>query len=196
MTQEIALRIVAGMLSIVLRVIRLRAHWQAGSLRGQLRASREGRGFYLLVVVTLLHASAVDLFVVLPGVMAWSNVHLPMMLRWAGAGLWTSAVVLLWWIHRTLGSNFSPNLRTTREQVLITAGPYRWIRHPMYSTLLLYGPGAFLVCANWFVGVTVLTVIVFLLVVRVANEEAMMLDRFGEAYCQYMTRTGRFVPRM
>lgn len=66
----------------------------------------------------------------------------------------------------------------------------------MYSTVMLYGLGAFLVCANWFVGVTVLIVIIFFVGARAANEEAMMLERFGDAYRAYMTRTSRFVPRL
>src|SRR5262245_29726496 len=105
MTQEIALRIVTGILAVIMRVIRLRAHWQAGSLRDQLRAGREGPWFWVVAVILMSHVVTVDCFVVGIRLAAWAAIDLSMALRWVGAGLWGVADALLWWAHQTLGAN-------------------------------------------------------------------------------------------
>lgn len=195
MSEDIAFRIVGGILSASLRLIRLCAHWRAGSWREQLRASREGSGFYLIAAVVVSHVAAVDAFIIWPRLVTWGALPVPTAVRWIGAALWGLAVVLLWWIHRVLGANFSPNLRISQHQTLTIAGPYRWVRHPMYTAATVYGLGASLLCANWFVALTAILFCSLMLYVRTPKEEAMMLDRFGDAYRQYSEHTGRFVPR-
>lgn len=76
---------------------------------------------------------------------------------------------------------------------LITWGAYRFIRHPLYSSLLLFGLGAFLkgpsLLGGGLVGALFMGVI---LTARI--EEKHNLERFGEEYQQYMDKTKRFIP--
>lgn len=76
---------------------------------------------------------------------------------------------------------------------LITRGAYRFIRHPLYSSLLLFGLGAFLkgpsLLGGGLVGALFMGVI---LTARI--EEKHNLERFGEEYQQYMDKTKRFIP--
>lgn len=76
---------------------------------------------------------------------------------------------------------------------LITRGAYRFIRHPLYSSLLLFGLGAFLkgpsLLGGGLVGALLIGVI---LTARI--EEKHNLERFGEEYQQYMDKTKRFIP--
>jgi len=76
---------------------------------------------------------------------------------------------------------------------LITRGAYRFIRHPMYSSLLLFGLGAFLkspsLLGGGLVGALFTGVI---LTARI--EEKHNLERFGEEYQQYMDKTKCFIP--
>lgn len=76
---------------------------------------------------------------------------------------------------------------------LITWGAYRFIRHPLYSSLLLFGLGAFLkgpsLLGGGLVGALLIGVI---LTARI--EEKHNLERFGEEYQQYMDKTKRFIP--
>ena len=76
---------------------------------------------------------------------------------------------------------------------LITTGAYQYIRHPLYTSLLLFGLGAFLkdpslVNGN-LVGTTLLGV-----TLTAKIEEEHNLDRFGDDYQEYMDRTKRFIP--
>ena len=76
---------------------------------------------------------------------------------------------------------------------LITTGAYQYIRHPLYTSLLLFALGAFLknpsLVNGIFVGTTLLGVT---LTARI--EERHNLDRFGEEYQEYMDKTKRFIP--
>ena len=77
---------------------------------------------------------------------------------------------------------------------LITHGPYRWVRHPMYTTLFLMGLGWLLLTANWFVGAPLMAGIFIIVIIRVKNEEAMLINLFGDEYLVYMQQTGRYLP--
>jgi protein-S-isoprenylcysteine O-methyltransferase Ste14 len=106
-------------------------------------------------------------------------------------------VVSLWLFHRShtdLGTNWSPTLELRAGHRLITHGVYRHIRHPMYASLLLYSIGQTLAVPNWIVGPSFLTAFACLFAFRVAAEERMMRDQFGDDYARYMRQTRRLVP--
>jgi protein-S-isoprenylcysteine O-methyltransferase Ste14 len=76
---------------------------------------------------------------------------------------------------------------------LITTGIFRYIRHPMYASLLLLAWGAFLKSVS--VTTSILVVVATLAVMATVRlEEVENLVRFGQAYRDYMERTRRFVP--
>jgi protein-S-isoprenylcysteine O-methyltransferase Ste14 len=144
--------------------------------------------FFYMVVTIALYAAApfwLDSFAVsLP---AWS--------RWAGAALGAASLPFLVWVHYILGQHWSTNLRLREEHRLVTIGPYRWVRHPMYTVLFSFFIGLTLVSASWLV--VVLTVAsISVLCRRIGIEEQMMLEQFGEKYREYLARTGRLLPRM
>jgi protein-S-isoprenylcysteine O-methyltransferase Ste14 len=103
----------------------------------------------------------------------------------------------MWWfyrIHRTLGDNWSPILEIRVEHTLIISGTYKRVRHPMYSDMLLWLVSFTLVTANWFYALTLSTGLAIMLIIRIPDEERLMLDRFGEQYRDYMKRTKRLIP--
>jgi len=95
----------------------------------------------------------------------------------------------------SLGKNLTDTVVTRAGATLVTHGPYRWVRHPFYVTAAILIFSVTLLTANWLIGLSGLTVMV-LLVVRTAKEEQMLTDRFGEEYRQYISKTGRFFPRL
>ncbi|MFO7772349.1 MAG: isoprenylcysteine carboxylmethyltransferase family protein [Dehalococcoidia bacterium] len=134
------------------------------------------------------------LYIWFPQALAWATVPLPAWARILGCLLGVAALLWFVWIHRSLGSNHSARLRIKDRQVLVTDGPYRWIRHPMYSAFYLLHVAVFFLTANWFIGVTWLAGLTITILLRVRREEEMLLERFGDQYGSYMDRTGRFVP--
>jgi len=130
-----------------------------------------------------------------PSWMRWSSVPLPAAVRWVGVGLGVIAGGLMVWTLRSLGTNLTDTVVTRRAHTLVTAGPYRWIRHPFYVAAALAMLGNSLAAANWFILLTG-GLAVSLMVLRTRIEEQKLLERFGDSYQAYRKRTGRFLPRI
>jgi protein-S-isoprenylcysteine O-methyltransferase Ste14 len=137
---------------------------------------------------------AVLCFVINPAWMAWSSVPLPASLRWIGVAIGALGGALLVWTLKHLGENLTDTVVTRKQHTMITTGPYAHVRHPFYVSAALAFLAKSLVTANWFVFVTGALALT-LLIVRCRTEEAKLIERFGDAYRDYMRRTGRFVPR-
>ncbi len=143
----------------------------------------------------LIWLTALALFFVAPQWVSWAAIPLPEWARWAGLALGYANLPLLWWIEATLGKNFSTVLHLREGHTLVTQGPYRWVRHPMYTSLYLLVVSILLASANWLVGLPGVLSLTVIVLNRIDREEAVMIERFGDDYRQYMTRTGRFLPR-
>jgi len=170
----------------------------------RIRAARSGekisRRAEGMVIFPLLRLSglacwvSVFLYMINPQWMIWSSVPLPDWLRWMGAPLGGMAAGLLWWTARSLGHNLTDTVVTRAQATLVQQGPYRWVRHPLYSSAALLFLSASLLSANWFLPLMFVFALV-LLVARTRIEEEKLVEKFGDAYRQYSERTGRFVPR-
>lgn len=134
-------------------------------------------------------ASAV--WVVMPGWLEWAALPLPAVLRWVGIGLGVVTVVLFYWVHRALGNNWAMPGDIKERQTLVTDGPYRWARHPMYATLFVWALAYWLMSANSLVGGAWLG-LGLVAATMVADEEAALIETFGEAYRDYVRRVPPF----
>jgi protein-S-isoprenylcysteine O-methyltransferase Ste14 len=138
---------------------------------------------------------AILLYAFLPDWTAWSTIHLPVWVRWLGAGLGVAGLPLLWWVFTNIGSNISETVLTKREHKLVTDGPYRWVRHPLYGVARLEILALSLMAGNWFIALLwLIGVLVFRLVV-IPMEEAKLIAAFDGEYEQYRARTGALTPR-
>ncbi len=155
-------------------------------------AGRPGRLANLLALPAF---TSLVLLIVNPRRLAWARWPAPRWGRWTGVLLALGGFGLLEWSHRALGRNWSDRPRLTRDQTLVTRGPYRWIRHPIYSAFLLILGSPLLITANWLVGLLWLLMTLLDIRDRLAFEEAWLAERFGPAYAAYRRRTGRLLPR-
>ena len=76
---------------------------------------------------------------------------------------------------------------------LVTIGAYRYIRHPLYASLLLVAWGIFFKQTTWLSGSLALGISAFLILTARAEEKE-NLERFGEEYSRYRKSTGMFIP--
>jgi len=134
------------------------------------------------------------LFIIYPQPLGWSFFDVPSWLRWVGAAVVFVNIPFVVSAQRALGRNVSPTVITHEDHELISSGPYRLIRNPLYVAGALVFTGLGLVAASWFVigGAALALVLVRL---RLPKEEAQLEDRFGQEYRDYVSRTGRFLPR-
>lgn len=114
--------------------------------------------------------------------------------RWSGVVIFGFALFLFWWVHKTLGKNWSPVLEIRKDHKLITEGPYRYIRHPMYTCIWLEVACFWLISSNLVVGIVVLLTWSILYFIRLPDEEKMMIEEFGQEYGNYMKRTKKVIP--
>jgi protein-S-isoprenylcysteine O-methyltransferase Ste14 len=133
-------------------------------------------------------------YLINPSWMSWSQIGLPAWLRWLGAGLGALADLFAYWVFSNLGTNVSPTVATRKQHQLVTSGPYRWVRHPLYTMGMISYLSFALLAANWYVAILAVVTFIILLI-RLPKEEAGLLERFGDEYRQYMDRTGRFLPK-
>ncbi len=135
------------------------------------------------------------LYIFYPRWMAWSALPLPVWARWAGVLLAALGFALLQWSHMALGRNWSDQPRITESQTLVTNGPYRWIRHPIYTAFLLILGSSLLISANGFIGGLWIVLTALDVRGRIRFEEASLREKFGEAYESYRRRTGALLPK-
>ena len=113
---------------------------------------------------------------------------------WLGLLVAIAALVMFDATHRALGRNWSISLDVREDHQLVTDGIYRRVRHPMYSAFWLWAIAQALLLPNWVAGFSGLVGFGILFFGRVAREERMMLETFGDSYRAYMARTGRIFP--
>lgn len=101
----------------------------------------------------------------------------------AGLGLWAIAV---------FGRGVTPSPLPAASASMVTRGPYRWIRHPMYTAVVIFSAGVVIRSRNAF-GVAMLVALVGFFALKARWEERRLVARYP-GYAAYATRTGRFVP--
>lgn len=138
--------------------------------------------------------AAVVVYAVAPSWLAWAALPLPAWLRWAGLGVALAGFALLHWAHTALNHNWSDTPRLLKNQVLVTHGPYRWVRHPIYTGFLLILGSTLLISANALIGGLWLGLTALEVAARIRFEEALMLTTFGEQYRAYQKTTGALLP--
>ena len=130
----------------------------------------------------------------LPDRMAWATFEVPQALRRLGLVLGVLTVPTVHWVLGALGRNVTETVLTKEHHELITRGPYRWVRHPLYTTGLTLFLALGLMAGSWFVLLATGMAFVLLRALVIPREEQALSARFGERYEAYMRGTGRLVP--
>jgi protein-S-isoprenylcysteine O-methyltransferase Ste14 len=196
MNDENTFRILLIVVSIIQTAISARYLRRARAGSTIFRRRDEG---LLLTATTALFYLAYGLgllaYFVNPNWMAWSAVVLVAWVRWIGiAPLLLGGASMIWGL-RYLGRNLTISVSTRPEHALITTGPYRWVRHPLYAGGMIESVGVCLLTANWFVALSA-GLFWALIALRTPIEEQKLIEKFGNEYRQYMQNVGRFAPKV
>jgi len=108
---------------------------------------------------------------------------------WAG-------LVLGEWGRRSLGRHYHPVVAIDEDHTVVTDGPYRLVRHPIYAGRLLSLAGRGVAMTNWWSLGSCLVLPLCGFWVRIRVEEKAMLDATGEAYAVYCQQTWRLLPHI
>ena len=110
-----------------------------------------------------------------------------------GAALTFAGLAFAIWARFVIAGNWSSYVELKRDHELIVAGPYRWVRHPIYTGLLLAFVGSALAVGEWR-GVLAVAIVAASFWRKLKLEEAVMRRQFGEAYAQYAARVPALIP--
>jgi protein-S-isoprenylcysteine O-methyltransferase Ste14 len=152
----------------------------------------------LLVVRAVLGTvfySALIAWMFWPRSLTWMFLPIPLMLRWMAVGLLIPTLAVFTASFRALGVNYRGGVGLYPDHALVTTGPYRQIRHPIYVAFIAIMCLVLLVSANWVLGLFGLLLVVSIAVARIPIEERQLHERFGKTWEAYQARTGKVILR-
>jgi len=139
--------------------------------------------------------AALMAWLVWPRALAWSYLAVPMAVRWLAVGLLIPTLALFTMSFRALGTNYRGGVGLYERHELVTTGPYRHVRHPIYiafiAIMLLLAP----LSTNWVLGLSGLLLVTSIAVARIPVEERELRERFGARWDAYEDQTRRVLPR-
>ena len=112
---------------------------------------------------------------------------------WCGALITAVGLVFSVWARRQLGRNWSATVTVKQDHELVETGPYRLVRHPIYTGLLLGFIGSALARGAWS-GVLAVVIVIAALWRKLRLEERWMQDQFGDRYVAYRQRVAALIP--
>jgi protein-S-isoprenylcysteine O-methyltransferase len=159
--------------------------------RGKRAEGSRGSGLRVLLVFVL----GISIGINMPGVAPSFNIGdhatvyfvIGMLLVWGG-------LLLRYWSIHTLGRFFSTRLVIQERHELITAGPYKILRHPSYTGALLTFIGFGLGTGNWMSVLVLLGTALVTYAWRIRAEERMLTEQFGEAFQEHKKHTWAIIP--
>jgi len=195
MTNELIFRLLTIMLFVTVLSISIYFRHRAERQGGQLN-QREGQRLLLpLRLLGLVGLLPLIGYMMNPDWVSWARFDLPTWVRWIAALVAMGTLPALYAVFATIGNNISPTEATRAGHQLITSGPYRWIRHPLYTFGALFFLALSVLTTHWWPALFLLPGLAAL-IWRVRFEETNLIARFGDDYRTYMQQTGRFLPKL
>jgi protein-S-isoprenylcysteine O-methyltransferase Ste14 len=193
---ETICRMALGLMLVGAGFIGVPHRLRADRVGGRMSPRVDPRWFWILMgLVGPPGALTCLAFLIEPRWVDFARIDVPWWLRLTGAPVGLAGLALFAWMFRHLGLNATSTSMPRASGTLVTTGPYRWIRHPMYLAALILLVAAMLLTANVVVGLGGIPMFA-LLAARSRLEEQRLREKFGDAYRDYQARTGRFLPRL
>jgi protein-S-isoprenylcysteine O-methyltransferase Ste14 len=110
-----------------------------------------------------------------------------------GAGIVAGGLAFAVWARAVLGRNWSGTVTLKQDHELIRSGPYRWVRHPIYTGLLAGVLGTAIVLGQWR-GLFALLFVLASLWRKLRHEERWLGEIFGAEYARYRSEVAALIP--
>ena len=98
------------------------------------------------------------------------------------------------WASLTLGRYFSTEMAIYQGHQLVERGPYRFVRHPIYSGVIVAAVGGGFAVQSWAAVIFLVIMYAILFRYRISAEEKVLISEFGEQYQSYSKRVKRLIP--
>jgi protein-S-isoprenylcysteine O-methyltransferase Ste14 len=174
--------------------IRVYYHRRASREGGRMDVRESRAAILLRLALAIPLVGLLTAYLIRPQILDGARVDFPEWASLLGLLLMVVTFPLIVWVQESLGANFNTILGTRERGSLVTHGPYRWVRHPMYSVLFVYMLSILLMTENLLVGGIFLGAFLATIASRIDREEAILEEKYGEDYRHYKRRTPRFLP--
>jgi protein-S-isoprenylcysteine O-methyltransferase len=115
-------------------------------------------------------------------------------LSWLGIAMMWAGMAFRLWAVLTLGAFFRTSVVVQEGHRLVTAGPYRWLRHPAYTGAIVTTTGIGLALGNWMSLLAMAILPTVAIAWRVHVEEQALAEKFGEAYAAFRESRSAVLP--
>ncbi len=122
------------------------------------------------------------------------NIKIALFIRITFLLIGLMGVSLIGWASYTLDGEFSATIQLKEQHRLITIGPYKYVRHPIYSGFILLHIGVTFALSNLLIIIIYNLGLFLLLLERIPREEKVLHSFFGEKWEQYYKKTPKFIP--
>lgn len=156
-------------------------------------ARRQDQGSHLVLLVLLGLGICLGVLLAFT-VQGFAITRASVFLFWLGILLMDAGIALRLYAITVLGAFFTTTVAVAAEQTVIDWGPYRFIRHPSYTGLLLILLGLGLSLTNWLSLLFIMGGALLGLSYRIRVEERVLKEHLGQRYQEYMQRTKRLIP--
>jgi protein-S-isoprenylcysteine O-methyltransferase Ste14 len=157
--------------------------------------TRQDRGsFYVIIVTCLVGVAAAFAFA--------GDVHATALTvaRWpifvVGLAIMLLGIALRQWSVIALGTFFTVQVQVREGQTVVDTGPYRYVRHPSYTAILMTFFGMGVALENWLSLLALLIIPTIGLVIRIRVEERALLAALGEPYRAFSQSRARLIPKV
>jgi len=159
--------------------------------------SHEVRGLLAVrAALGIVFYASLVAWIIWPRSLSWMYLAIPTTLRWIAVALLIPTLVLFATSFRALGANYRGGVGLYPNHALVTTGPYRLIRHPIYLAFIAIMCLVFVLSANWLLGLSGLLLVGSIAIARIPIEERELHERFGMSWRTYQEQTGKFFPRV
>lgn len=144
------------------------------------------RLYMLVVAIVIIHFVARAKGVNYGPILSGTTAHL------IGVLLFVSGLALAIWARTSLGKNWGMPMTQKQDPELVTSGPYKYIRHPIYSGILIAVIGSILASSIFWIFVFIIQAPFF--IYSCFYEDRLMLKTFPKVYPEYKARTKMLIP--
>jgi len=175
-----------------------KTHSSIAGVMEKLKTAEEemGTGFKVITaIITVIGSAGLVLYLLSPPWWTWTYIPLGEWVQWSGIVTAVVPLFFLVWVHRHLDRQWSIALELQEDHKLITTGPYRYVRHPMYLGIFAYTIGLMMISMDVLV-IMFFAFSIWVNYMRIPREEQMLIQRFGDEYLEYIKRSGRLLPKL
>jgi Putative protein-S-isoprenylcysteine methyltransferase len=157
--------------------------------RGGARVKRKNVGSNTLTLTSWIATMSIPIVL--------SKLEIGLLPEWVfylGIAAMAAGIVFRQWAIAVLGRFFSGVIGVQDQQKVVKSGPYRWIRHPSYTGVLIFIVGMGLALQSWAAVLANIAVFAIAYGSRIYIEEKVLVRELGEDYVEYRKHTKRVIP--